>query len=270
MVWDMAEHLVEAMQDRLIELYAAAERKKQSADNYMEQAPQSAPGDDSSTPKLKPTVRTGGMPNEGVPEGVTGKAIKSSKRPTTAMPSNLPESSTPTRPSTADQSKQNPPRRLPAWAARGLKSSATPTRDSSDHASHIPQSKWAERANNQDLQILGKPLVTKEKHKLTLELTAGDSTWSAPQNVYTADKLANTLEESDGVLMMDHSKPLDDPFDTSDDEIIEENEDLEEDRLNQTSSKLEKLEESAEHLESWLERKVVGDSLHNSFSFTAP
>jgi hypothetical protein len=301
MVWEIAEHLVEAMQDRLVELYAVAERKKQVADERIHQStdiasssPPSTAASESNPNKQKHPIRTGG----GLPsEGVVGKSVSSSKRPATSAASSS-EKSTPSRPSTAgsqqkQQQQQKPVRRLPAWAARGLKSS-TPsslTESTSSISSSSPsgngnlvtppQSKWAERVQNQDLQILGKPLVNKEKHKLTLELTTGDATWNAlppppplpaPQGIHTADKLASTLEESDDVLFMDDPNPQSrhghghEAIDTSDEEDEEmpevdgEDEDEETDRLNQTSSNLNLLEESVEQLESWLEKKLREES----------
>jgi hypothetical protein len=288
LVWEIAEHLVEAMQDRLVELYAVAERKKQVADERIHQA-------------------TGGLPAE----GVVGKSVSSSKRPGTSIASsitNSAEKATPTRPSTAgiqqkqQQQQQKPTRRLPAWAARGLKSSTESTSSTSSNGNPQqqpmpplpppPQSKWAERVNNQDLQILGKPLVNKEKHKLTLELTTGEATWHAaalpdpppPQGAHTADKLASTLEESDDVLFMDdphpktghggHGHRLVDTSDEEDDdeelvegdlEVVDGEDEEETDRLNQTSSHLNLLEESAEQLESWLEKKVSSFCAQPSF-----
>lgn len=268
MVWTIAEHLVEAMQDRLVELYAIASKKKHAADCQIDSSHLKSI-ENNVTKESKQPVRTGGLisnATEGVSEGIIGKGLTSSKRPATTGPSTT-ERQTPTRPLTAgDNSKQAlPPRRLPAWAARGLKPSVSATPETPVSSAPIPQSKWAERVSNQDLQILGKPMVNKEKHKLTLELTASDAPLSSPKNLSDAERLASTLEESDGVLMMDHSR--DDQFDSSDDDVIDA-EDLEEDRLNQTSTNLDKLEESAEQLESWLERKV--DNFLLALIFVAP
>jgi hypothetical protein len=260
MVWEMAEHLVEAMQDRLVELYALAERKKQIADERAEQlSAQVQPGQESD--KVKPAIRTGGLSvksREAAPDGIVGKALGSKQRPSTSAPTA--ERSTPSRPFTAgDQVKQKPAiRRLPAWAA--TKGSVPEASRSGDPSTHPPQSKWADRANDQNLQILGKPMVTKEKHKLTLELTAEEQTWRESAN---ADRLAMSLEDSDDVLLMDPQSLAEDYDSSDDDELVTENDDLEDretDRLNQTSSQLDKLEESVDQLESWIEKKVHSPS----------
>jgi hypothetical protein len=262
MVWEMAEHLVEAMQDRLVELYALAEKKKQIADERVAQlsAPEQSEPDSG---KIKPVIRTGGLNAkiaQGAPDGIVGKAL-GSKRPSTSTPT--PERLTPTtRPSTAGNQNNLKPavRRLPAWASKGSKpSSISETNHSTEQSVNPPQSKWADRVNGQNLQILGKPMVTKEKHKLTLELTTGEQTWNSPRrDGVNADRLAMSLEDSDDVLLMDPQSLAED-YESSEDELVTENDDLEDgeaDRLNQTSSQLDKLEESVDQLESWIEKKV--------------
>lgn len=315
MIWQLADHLIEIMQDRLIELYAIAERKKNVLDEKAKQmseeskntvaTPTAVVEQQQESTNIKPqtNVRTGGgiVTNKKIPpknepevinEGIVGKGItNSSKRPSTSSnppnSSNIEKNTPVSRPSTtssntkSEQNKQKylPPRRLPAWAAKGLNSGSNEATSSSSSSQYQtpqnhPNSKWANRAANQDLQILGKPLVNKDKHKLTLELTSGEeSTWNPNQfpSSKTTDRLASTLEEFDDVLLMEDPNNLHDELDTSDDEVIAGVDDggdddlVEENRLNMTSSKLDELEESAEKLESWLEKKVRLSN--NNFSF---
>lgn len=300
MIWQIADHLVEIMEDRLVELYAIAERKKKLIDEKAKQIPEEQ---DSINTKPNTNVRTGGgslltnkkvgvkNEQENLNDGIVGKGLStnSSKRPSTSSSASPISSSSSsvekvtqsniTRPSTSSVSSSsinkssNPSsRRLPAWAAKGLNSGNSSNSEivsSGAGASGVgnqSHNKWANRVVNQDLQILGKPLVNKDKHKLTLELTADESTWNPNQlqqpstSSKTTDRLASTLEEFDDVLLMDDPNNLNEELDTSDEEFITGGDvDVdadEEDRLNMTSSKLDKLEESAEKLESWLERKV--------------
>jgi len=285
MIWDLSQDLVEAMQDRLVELFANAQKKKKVVD---EKARLASSGQydklavknisaKASAIRASGGVRTGGglaQKHSSEPSsdensmGVVGTSVSS--RPATVDSSGGSASthSVGDRPATSagaaqmQLGKKVSAARMPAWAARGEGKCTT---SASGVAPPPAAGKWASRVDP-NLQVLGQPLVSGDRHKLTLEMTVEEATWKGhPQQqsepVPSPSKLAHTLEDSDDVLI-DIDQRDDVTLSSTDSEdggvvgAQNESDEAEEDSLNRTGSNLDSLEQEAIKLESWLERKL--------------
>ena len=245
MIWDLAEDLVLAMQDRLLELYAAAQRKKQVVDEKARSIVK---------------VRTGG--------GLLGAETEANaaRRPATAAAeSTKPLLTPPThdpseqRPSTSHVEerggKKLPASRMPAWAAR-----VDGGKESRMSESVAPVAgKWAARVD--PAKIRGG-----DRNRLTLEMTVEEATWRPPMSPAAQSPASNRvddMEKSDDVLI-ERDEDMTVLGSSSDEEEIDlpplekdaGGEDGGDDILNKTSASLDELQDAASRLEDWLENKV--------------
>ena len=255
MIWDLAEDLVLAMQDRLLELYAAAQRKKQAVEEKAHSLAQ---------------VRTG---PGGVLAEERGQADHSRRPATSAVDStgsgeDPPAASSQGRPNTAHApdragvgGKKIPASRLPAWAAR---EEGPGLQEVQGHGVKVAASvggKWAARVDPAKLRA-------DDRNKLTLEMTVEEATWHPPASPAAQspanDRVAN-MESCDDVLIeRDEDMTLLSGSSSDDEDVtgVAEGDSDGDDVLNKTSASLDRLEDAAGRLENWLENKVPAALWH--------
>ena len=286
--------MIREMEDRLLELYAQAERKAAKVNekarlvatgDLLHQAPsiptcQPKPKSSGGVRREKKTIRTGGV---GSLVGSHSDAVDKSTLSNVSPPSGdgpLPTTDILQNPACEQKPKESKFKdkgklfggkrpSAPAWALRKSDSSGKMGGvDSTDNIISVdglavPQSRWASRADVNQLHILGKPISRMkgpDRHKLTLEITQEEATWKRPP-ASSPSTLAKTLEDSDAVLMEDNES--DDSSDITSDDAddvvdggVDKGGESDEDALNKTTTQLDELEEHALKLETWLERKV--------------
>lgn len=233
MIWELAQDLVTAMQDRLLELYATAQKKKQAVEEKARavsaessvsnsdeagRAPQTAPS--------RAAVRTGG--------GVLGDV----QRPLTAD---------------VDErlAKKLPASRMPGWAVG--KGGADRVGSVGESVASLPGGKWAARVDPT------KDFASADRNKLTLEMTVEEATWRPPQSPTIqspASRRVDDMENSDDVLIDGDKDDIGTVLSSSDDESPAVDVENGDDILNRTSQNLDELENAAVRLEGWLEKKV--------------
>jgi hypothetical protein len=227
MIWDLAHDLVTAMQDRLLELYATAQKKKQAVEDKARAATAESSADKGhpGTASSRSGVRTGG--------GIVGDAQR--QRPATAA--------------TDDRvAKKLPASRMPVWAA-GKGDSV------SESVASVPGGKWAARVD--PTRGAGGGV---DRNKLTLEMTVEEATWRPPHSPASspASRRVDDMESSDDVLIVGDKDDMGGVLSSSDDEEVAAGDEAEEDDvLNRTSHNLDELENAAVRLEGWLEKKVI-------------
>lgn len=265
MVWDLAVDLVEAMQDRLLELYAVAQKKKAAVDEKaLSIANIVADGDaasGSSGGGASRGVRTGGL--SAVDPSLAGNrpVTSAAKLPSSSAQDSVTSQQRPATSSSEERvNKKLPASRMPAWAARATGEKAPEVEAS---VSSGVGGKWAARVDP------GKGGMGGDRNKLTLEMTVEEATWRPPGSASPgapspASKLVDNMESSDDVLIGGDMDLLSNS--SSDDEGIaviggDVDEVDDEDVLDKTSHDLEELQDSAAKLEDWLEKKVGLDTM---------
>lgn len=228
MAWKVSDELVQDMQDRLVELYANAQKRQEKAKN---------------------AVRTGGI--SAVP----------SDQPTDTAESTSPSDQHDSCAKSAGKLRL-PSDRLPAWAQKRPAAGETGASVSSSGSQQRDDAnKWMARVDGQYEVGNRKVDPAAERHKLTLEVTSMTELPAERVGSPGLQKLATTLEDNDAVNTDAQSDDyLEDEFEntsnTSVTEVVEDEQGDDEDALARTSTNLDALELSALELEGWLERKV--------------
>lgn len=265
MVWRLSEDLVKAMQDRLVELYANAKKKQQ----IIAEKQAALLAEEVIENKKGISVRTGSGLN----------SITSDIPP--SDPDNNSEDIV------SSVSKVEPLKlhasQLPAWAKGKEESISSSSRPSNQVRGS--NSKWLPRGSE--------PVLNRERHKLTLEVTSAldEQDEESENNQGTTSRRAQTMESSDEVVIQQENQDIsygdfssdeedDDEFEkqilvnsSSEEKVSMEslsqnvNEDINtthlknvdegEDILDKTCHDLDELMKSANNLESWLEKKVI-------------